>query len=126
MHEGISFADFRNSRLTFLEAMPTIDRNKRPLQDFIRVLEVLLHKGPLPLNTIGPTVDLTPGSISIGVDRLVARGLVRRIESAEDRRVRIVALTPTRGKDLIVSAFRKHSGQKKRVFSGLSPEELRA
>jgi len=76
--------------------MPTIDRNKRPLQDFIRVLEVLLHKGPLPLNTIGPTVDLTPGSISIGVDRLVARGLVRRIESAEDRRVRIVALTPTR------------------------------
>src|SRR5580692_8649935 len=25
-----------------------------------RVLEVLLHKGPLPVNTIGPIVDLTP------------------------------------------------------------------
>jgi hypothetical protein len=37
------------------------------------VLEVLLHKGPLPVNTIGPIVDLTPGSISIAVDRLVAR-----------------------------------------------------
>jgi len=69
-------------------------------------------------------VDLTPGSISIAVDRLVARGLVSRVESAEDRRVRIVTLTP-RGKDLIVSAFRKHSGQMKRVFSELSPEELR-
>ncbi len=81
------------------------------LSDF-GVLEVLLHKGPLPVNTIGPIVDLTPGSISI------------RVESAEDRRVRTVALTP-RGKDLIVSAFRKHSRQMKRVFSELSREELR-
>src|ERR1700719_1015061 len=93
------------------------------LSDF-GVLELLLHKGPLPVNTIGSIVDLTPGSISIAVDRLVAKGLVSRVESAEDRRVRIVALTP-RGKDLIVSAFRKHSGQMKRVFSDLSPEELR-
>jgi MarR family 2-MHQ and catechol resistance regulon transcriptional repressor len=69
-------------------------------------------------------VDLTPGSISAAVDRLFAKGLVTRVESTEDRRVRIVALTP-RGKDLIVSAFRKHSGQMKRVFSELSPEELR-
>jgi len=89
-----------------------------------RVLEVLLHKGPLPVNTIGPIVDLTPGSISTAVDRLFAKGLVSRIESAEDRRVRIVALTP-RGKDLIVPAFRKHAGQMKTVFSELSPEELR-
>ncbi len=93
------------------------------LSDF-GVLEVLLHKGPLPVNTIGPIVDLTPGSISIAVDRLVAKGLVSRVESAEDRRVRIVALTP-RGKNLIVLAFRKHAGQMKRVFSELTPEELR-
>src|SRR5438874_13773756 len=89
-----------------------------------RVLEVLLHKGPLPVNTIGPIVDLTPGSISIAVDRLFAKDLVTRVESTEDRRVRIVALTP-RGKDLLASAFRKHSLQMKRVFSELSPEELR-
>jgi MarR family 2-MHQ and catechol resistance regulon transcriptional repressor len=93
------------------------------LSDF-GVLEILLNKGPLPVNTIGPIVDLTPGSISAAVDRLFAKGLVTRVESTEDRRVRIVALTP-RGKDLIVSAFRKHSGQMKRVFSELSPEELR-
>ena len=93
------------------------------LSDF-GVLEVLLHKGPLPVNTIGPIVDLTPGSISTAVDRLVEKGLVSRVESAEDRRVRIVALTP-RGKDLIESTFRNHSGQMKRVFSELSPDELR-
>ncbi len=93
------------------------------LSDFA-VLEGLLHKGPLPVNTIGPIVDLTPGSISIAVDRLFAKGLVSRVESAEDRRVRLVALT-SRGKALIASAFRKHSGQMKKVFSELGPEELR-
>ena len=93
------------------------------LSDFA-VLEVLLHKGPLPVNTIGPIVDLTPGSISTAVDRLFAKGLVSRVESSEDRRVRIVALTP-RGKSLIDSAFRKHSGQMRKAFAELSPEELR-
>src|SRR5207253_4562549 len=73
------------------------------LSDF-GVLEILLHKGPLPVNTIGPIVDLIPGSISIAVDRLFANGLVSRVESADDRRVRIVAPTP-RGKDRIASAF---------------------
>src|SRR5277367_2863407 len=93
------------------------------LSDF-GVLEILLHKGPLPVNTIGPIVDLTPGSISIAVDRLFEKGLVTRVESTQDRRVRIVALSAT-GKDLIISALKKHSGQMKTVFSELSPDELR-
>jgi len=42
-----------------------------------RVLEVLLHKGPLPVNTIGPKVWLTPGSISVAVDRLEKTALYR-------------------------------------------------
>jgi MarR family 2-MHQ and catechol resistance regulon transcriptional repressor len=57
------------------------------------VLEALLQKGPLPVNVIGPKVNLTPGSISVAVDRLVAKGLVTRAESSRDRRVRLVALT---------------------------------
>jgi len=103
-------------------AAADIEETGLGLSDF-GVLEILLHKGPLPVNTIGPIVDLTPGSISIAVDRLFAKGLVTRVESTEDRRVRIIALTP-RGKDLIVPAFRKHSGEMRRVFSELSAEEL--
>src|SRR6202020_390720 len=68
------------------------------LSDF-GVLEVLLHKGALPVNTIGPIVDLAPGPIRTDVDPLVAKGLVSRVESREDRRVRIVALS-AQGKDL--------------------------
>src|SRR6478672_11679233 len=55
------------------------------LSDF-GVLELLLNKGPLPVNTIGPIVDLTPGSISVAVDRLVKKGLVSRRDHPDDRR----------------------------------------
>jgi MarR family 2-MHQ and catechol resistance regulon transcriptional repressor len=88
-----------------------------------RVLEALLHKGPLPVNTIGPKVHLTPGSISVAVDRLLEKGLVSRAESPDDRRVRIVALTKS-GKDLIVPIFRKHAAEIDRVFADANPKEL--
>src|SRR6201988_494732 len=129
MTRGVQGADhvwlvmMKARRALTKDAAAGIEETGLALSDFA-VLEVLLHKGPLPVNTIGPIVDLTPGSISIAVDRVFAKGLVSRVESAENRRVRIVALT-SRGKDLIASAFRKHSGQMKRVFSELSPEELR-
>jgi MarR family 2-MHQ and catechol resistance regulon transcriptional repressor len=89
-----------------------------------RILEALLNKGPLPVNTIGPKVFLTPGSISTAVDRLVERGLVSRVESPEDRRVRIVSLTP-KGKELIAPIFRKHATEIRRVFADASQKELR-
>jgi len=89
-----------------------------------RILEALLNKGPLPVNTIGPKVYLTPGSISTAVDRLVERGLVSRVESPEDRRVRVVSLT-SKGKELIAPVFRKHSAEIGKVFADASPKELR-
>ena len=88
-----------------------------------RVLEVLLHKGPLPVNTIGPKVNLTPGSISVAIDRLYRKGLVTRTERADDRRVRIVDLTPS-GRKLIVPAFKKHAAAMEEVFFPLNSTEL--
>jgi len=117
--------------LVMIKAMQAITRyavadlEKSGLGDSdFRVLEVLLHKGPLPVNVIGPKVNLTPGSISVAVDRLVAKGLVGRAESAQDRRIRMVALTP-RGKSVITPIFRKHVATMEKVFAGLSRDELR-
>src|SRR3979411_521874 len=90
-----------------------------------RILEVLLNKGPLPVNTIGPKVNLTPGSISVAVDRLLARGLVSRVESREDRRVRVVSLT-SKGKELIAPGFRKHAAENGNVFADATPKEVRS
>ena len=67
------------------------------------ILEVLLHKGPLPVNTIGPKVWLTPGSISVAVDRLEKKALSKR-KNTNDRRVRLVEFT-AKGRALITRIF---------------------
>jgi MarR family 2-MHQ and catechol resistance regulon transcriptional repressor len=86
-----------------------------------RVLEVLLHKGPLPVNTIGPRVWLTPGSISVAVDRLEKKVLVRR-QYTDDRRVRLVELTP-KGRSLITRTFRVHVAAMEEAAAVLTKEE---
>jgi MarR family 2-MHQ and catechol resistance regulon transcriptional repressor len=90
-----------------------------------RILEALLNKGPLAVNTIGPKVYLTPGSISVAIDRLLDRRLVSRVESREDRRVRVVSLT-SKGRELITPVFRKHAAEIGKVFADASPKELRS
>src|SRR5580658_10295593 len=89
-----------------------------------RILEALLHKGPMPVNTIGPKVFLTPGAISVAVDRLLKRGLVTRTNSSEDRRVRVPALAAT-GRGLIEQVFAAHARQVDRLAEVLSPKERR-
>ena len=72
------------------------------------VLEVLLHKGPQPVNIIGAKVLLTSGSITAAVDRLESKKLIRRTSNPKDGRSRIVRLTET-GRHLIERAFQKHA-----------------
>src|SRR5580658_5810856 len=85
-----------------------------------RVLEVLLHKGPLPVNTIGPKVWLTPGSISVAIDRLEKKKLVKR-RTTGDRRVRLVELT-AKGRELVAKTFQAHAAAMERA-TALSKEE---
>src|SRR6202795_6684 len=87
-----------------------------------RVLEVLLHKGPLPVNTLGPQVWLTHGSISVAVDRLVKKGLVSRNDPPGDRRVRRVELTP-KGRALITRGFGEHAAAMENVARVLPKNE---
>jgi MarR family 2-MHQ and catechol resistance regulon transcriptional repressor len=102
-------------------AEESIGRTKLGDSDF-RVLEALLHKGPLPVNTIGPKVWLTPGSISVAVDRLVKKGLVARKERSHDRRVRQVELT-AKGRVLITRGFREHATAMENAARPLSKTE---
>src|ERR1700730_6428042 len=103
--------------------LPTLLEEGLGESDF-RVLEVLLHKGPMPVNAIGPKVDLNPGSVSVAVDRLYKKGLVSREESVSDRRVRTVALTE-KGTEMFLPLFRRHIALIKRAFQDVSLEEMR-
>jgi MarR family transcriptional regulator, 2-MHQ and catechol-resistance regulon repressor len=86
------------------------------------VLEVLLHKGPQPVNVIGKKVLLTSGSITAAVDRLESRKLLQRRADSKDRRSRIVQLTKA-GRDLIERAFQKHAVDMEDTMAVLRPAE---
>jgi MarR family transcriptional regulator, 2-MHQ and catechol-resistance regulon repressor len=79
------------------------------LSDFM-VLEALLHKGPLTMSAIGKKVLLANASMTSAIDRLDERGLVLRKTDAEDRRIRLIHLTP-RGKALIQGIYDRHQRQ---------------
>jgi MarR family 2-MHQ and catechol resistance regulon transcriptional repressor len=85
-----------------------------------RVLEVLLHKGPLPVNTIGPKVWLTPGSISVAVDRLENKAPVKRKNTDE-----ACAVGRTHGQrpHAITKTFREHAAAMEEAAGALSKEE---
>lgn len=86
------------------------------------ILEVLLHKGPLPVNVIGEKVLLTSGSMTPAVQRLEDKGWVVREKSAADRRMVCVALTES-GRELIEDLYAKHLRCLEEVVSVLTDEE---
>jgi len=91
------------------------------LSDFA-VLEVLLHKGPQPVNVIGKKIFLTSGSITSAIDRLESKKLVRRAAHPADRRARLVELT-NKGEGVIECAFRQHALDMEETIGVLTPGE---
>ncbi|HVC61494.1 MAG TPA: MarR family transcriptional regulator [Acetobacteraceae bacterium] len=88
------------------------------------VLEAILHKGTLTQRELGRKVLTSAGNMTDVVDKLEARGLVRRIRSPHDRRIVSVALTHP-GQALIEALFPRHARDIAAAMGGLSREELR-
>ncbi len=86
------------------------------------VLEALLHLGPMCQAELGRKLLRSKGNVSLVVDNLASRGLVRRQPSAEDRRQTEVSLTEE-GRRLISEYFPRHAEGIARAMSVLTPEE---
>jgi MarR family 2-MHQ and catechol resistance regulon transcriptional repressor len=91
------------------------------LSDF-QIMEVLLHKGPQPINAIGEKVLLTSGSMTAAANRLEKKGLVKRVQDPSDGRCFYVHLTDE-GLHIIEKAFLLHQQNLERVAAVLSPGE---
>jgi DNA-binding MarR family transcriptional regulator len=59
------------------------------------VLHLLEPDRPLPMGRLAKVLACDASNVTGLVDRLESRGLVRRRPSAEDRRVKVLILTPT-------------------------------
>jgi MarR family 2-MHQ and catechol resistance regulon transcriptional repressor len=93
------------------------------LSDFM-ILEALLHKGPLPINSIGEKVLLTSGSMTTAANRLSQRGLVTRIQDPVDGRCYHLHLTAD-GRRLTKKAYAVHAENLERLAGVLSGGERR-
>jgi MarR family transcriptional regulator, 2-MHQ and catechol-resistance regulon repressor len=93
------------------------------LTDFA-ALEALLHKGPLSITEIQSKVPLALGSMTAAVDRLEKRGLILRTPSPDDRRAKVLKLSP-KGRATVEAAFTRHAADLEMVMAVLDRREKR-
>ena len=88
------------------------------------VLHLIEPGRPLPMRRLADTLSCDASNVTGLVDRLEARGLVERQPSTEDRRVKVLQLTPA-GSRLRSSLLRRMTAQS-HPLSQLSAQQQRA
>ena len=86
------------------------------------VLEALYHLGPLSQTEIGQKILRSSGNITMVIDNLEKRGLVRRERDMTDRRFFIIHLTDE-GNKLISTIFPPHAAVISNEMSVLTAAE---
>ena len=86
------------------------------------VLEAIYHLGPLNQSEIAKKVLKSTGNITLVVDNLEKRDLVKRERQQEDRRYFAVRLT-TKGRKLIGAVFPRHASKIMEEMGVLSSAE---
>ena len=86
------------------------------------VLEALLHLGPLHQRELAEKILRTNGNVTLVVDHLEKRGLVRRERGSTDRRYIKVHLTDA-GEELVSALFPAHAARLAGHLSVLSEHE---
>ncbi|MGB7293097.1 MAG: MarR family transcriptional regulator [Thermodesulfobacteriota bacterium] len=109
-------ADSVSSRLSRLLAKYELTMSQ------FAALEALYHLGPLNQNELGKKLLKTSGNITMVVDNLEKRVLVKRVRISEDRRSVSVTLTED-GRRFIKSIFPQHVGSIVADFEVLSARE---
>ncbi|UCG88925.1 MAG: MarR family transcriptional regulator [Gemmatimonadota bacterium] len=86
------------------------------------VLQIVYHRGPVAMGEIQRQLLVSSGGITYLVDRLERKGTIKRRQSAEDRRLRYLELTP-KGRQVIHEVSPQHARRLGQVLSGLTPRE---
>ena len=111
----------RASKVILEEAHKPIDKYALNPTEFA-VLELLFHKGRLPIQKIGQKILLRSGSMTYVVDKLEERGFLERVSCEKDKRVTYMSIT-SMGIELIDSIFPEHAKNIESIMSVLTPKE---
>ena len=88
------------------------------------VLHLIEPDRPIPMGRIAESLACDASNVTGLVDRLESRGLIRRQPSSEDRRVKVLVLTPAGAR--LRSIVMERMTQPPESLSRLSPDEQQA
>ncbi len=89
----------------------------------VRMLFLLARTGePMPIHAIATVLNLSVAATGRNVDQLLKLNIVERRECPEDRRVKLVSLTPE-GERLRTNHFAAHRTAVKALLAELPPEQ---
>ena len=91
------------------------------LSDF-GALEVLYHKGPLPVQAICEKVLIANSSMSYVIDNLIKRQLIKKVKNPDDRRVHMIELTEE-GHRLMDAIYPRHQDHMRSMIDVLDESE---
>lgn len=86
------------------------------------VLEALYHVGPLNLGDLARRILTSSGNLTLVIDNLQKRGLVKREQQGKDKRFVLATITPA-GAKLIDRIFPDHARRITEIMARLNPEE---
>ncbi|SES01143.1 MarR family winged helix-turn-helix transcriptional regulator [Psychrobacillus sp. OK032] len=125
MKENLSLKSF----VVLMKASKVVqERTKKDISNYnmhtseFMVLEALYSKGKQTVRQISDAVLINSGSITYVMDKLVAKGLLERIDCKEDRRVVYIQITEE-GKKLMDEIFPKHQLILEEIFSCITDQE---
>jgi DNA-binding MarR family transcriptional regulator len=89
----------------------------------MRLVWTIEQEGPLPLTRLASVLGVGPSTATELAERLVRGGFLRRETSREDRRSRLLSLTP-RGKGMLGRFARLRQERFRRILRALSAAEV--
>lgn len=130
-----SYQQVQDQGLQLVESLATFEHAysrwvEAPLQDSeltyarIRLLGVLSRKGPQIMSALSDELVVSPRNITVLVDALEARGLVRRRPHPTDRRAILVELTQP-GAAICDAMYHQHAEAVADLFTDLSEADQR-
>lgn len=85
------------------------------------VLEILFHKGELPVQKIAEKILVTSGTTTYVIDKLEKKDLVFRKQCEKDKRIYYVFLSK-KGEELITEIYPKHKKFLDDLFGGIEED----
>lgn len=98
-----------------------MSKNKLSITEF-SVLEVLFYQGKQTIQQIGNRILITSGSMTYVIDKLEQKGVIKRNDCREDRRVIHITLT-AEGVEIMENIMPKYQEMVDSFFGDLTDDE---